>query len=290
MAITLTISFHGGSGGVNNLQNCPPGTDILDTKGVQLDELRSFTLGPSGHKHLYVVNANKTLSQILRFDIPSQPGGKYTNGQTFAREHLHHPFNAVFGPDGNLYVSNQDAAKDGKIKITEYEGPSGANPGKYIKDFASGFTTLRGIYWVGNQLFATDEGDKSHPGTVTVFNSDGSVASTITAISQPVHLVYDGKYVYVGSKGTDGVWALDPKSPVSPTNPVQIISNVKDGSGIAIPGDGNLYLGQRATKEVWQYELDESSWPPVTSQPIVEESDLPDAPEFVAVLGQGVNN
>src|SRR5258708_3930541 len=39
MAITLTISFHGGSGGVNNLQNCPPGTDILDTKGVQLDEL-----------------------------------------------------------------------------------------------------------------------------------------------------------------------------------------------------------------------------------------------------------
>src|SRR6266436_3622742 len=98
--------------------------DILDTKRVQLDELRSFTLGPAGHKHLYVVNANKKLSQVLRFDIPSQAGGKYTNGQAFASEHLHHPFNAVFGPDGNLYVSNQDAAKDGKIKITEYEGPS----------------------------------------------------------------------------------------------------------------------------------------------------------------------
>ena len=64
MTNTLTISFHGGKSGQNNLLSYGA---VLDTSGVTLDELRGFTLGPGGDGHLYVAVANRDVSQVLRF-------------------------------------------------------------------------------------------------------------------------------------------------------------------------------------------------------------------------------
>ena len=45
------------------------------------------------------------------------------------------------GPDGNLYVSNQD-----DHDVNMFQGPNGKSPGAYIGHFAKhGINTLRGI-------------------------------------------------------------------------------------------------------------------------------------------------
>lgn len=134
------VSFHGGEGrhDRNNLHayglNGEPlgtvlATHVLPT-AVALRELRGFSWGPDGD--LYVADAYKGDSRILRFG--GQPGadGKHTFVAVFAEQggegkpaagHHHqaseaggppphpglaHPFDVAFGPDGNLYVPAQD--------------------------------------------------------------------------------------------------------------------------------------------------------------------------------------
>jgi hypothetical protein len=291
MSLALTISFHGGKHH-DNLESFPGGTPILDPSGVTLDELRGFTLGPSGDGHLYVVVANKDLSQILRFDPPSAPGKPYANGKIFTASHLHHPFDAVWGPDGNLYVSNQDAADDGKIKITKYDAS-----GKHLGDFANGFKELRGLTWAGNTLYAADEqGGTKGTGTVTPYDLDGS-ARTPIEVPDPVHIVYDGaRYVYIGSNGTSSVYVYDTAKTISPNPAVLITSTgpapIDATGGIAVASDAGvttMFVANRKGNAINGYTLDATVAPPVASCGVVWAGGLPDSPEFVAVLGKGVS-
>src|SRR5271165_7300892 len=138
--ITIAVSFHGGGGqnSLNNLHTYPGGQKLLDNKGVTLDELRGFTLGPTGDKNLYVVVAHKgSDSNVLVFAPPKKSGDPYTGGRPFVspQDSLSHPFALVFAGN-DLFVSNQDTNK-----ITRYD----AKDGKYKGDFADGFVQLRGI-------------------------------------------------------------------------------------------------------------------------------------------------
>ena len=283
---TLIISFHGSSSGKHNKLKTFPALGNILTEPPELQEPRGFLLGPgSDSNHLYVVNAYKNASLIYRYT--SGASGTYTDGEVFASDDLSHPFDAAFGPDGHLYVSNQDSNK-----ITYYEGPTDKHPGKLKGTFGTTsqpeFSTLRGIAWVGSALYAADE-----DAGVLGFNSDGSSNSVTIPVKNPVHLFYDGsRYLYIGSGSGNSVWVWDTSKQIK-TNPAEIVGSkqtpaIDATAGIALPGDGNLYVASRKANVLIQYPIDVTQNPPAVSNGQVLSPGLKDNPEFVGSLSMGV--
>lgn len=301
---TLTVSFHGGGGGTShtNLHSYPKDTKILSEgssdPSLKTAELRGFLLGASksDSTDLYVVNSDTKNSQILRYEAKGD--GTYHNGKVWATDHLHHPFDAVWGPGGNLYVSNQDPSTDKDIHITVYSSSGG-----YVGDFAKGFSVLRGMTWVGKTLWVADEkGGPNKTGAVIAYSCDSKFTGTPTgdsiAVADPVHVLYDGsRYIYIGSESGECVYAYDTTQPITQTLAVVVSSStsasIKRTSGIAIASAGGtsyLYVGSRADQAVNQYTLNTTVSPPTTSNPSVVLSKLGDDVEFVGVLGNGAFN
>ncbi|HEU5432716.1 MAG TPA: hypothetical protein VFU81_13695, partial [Thermomicrobiales bacterium] len=125
------ITFHGGADahGRNNmhayaLDGRTLGSVLDDDdlpQRARLRELRGFEIGPDGL--LYVANAAKKRSQILRFDGAVDRHGRHRFVDVFTEGRhrnsgLEHPFMVAFGPDGHLYVPSQDTRV-----VTRYFGP-----------------------------------------------------------------------------------------------------------------------------------------------------------------------
>jgi len=284
----LCISFHGGSTAtsINNVlavTSTAAVTPMLvpNATGVipALSELRGFFLDP-GSGSLFVVNAYKNFSNILTF---SRQGTAYAFNGIFAAgdsDGLAHPFCAVPGGDGHIYVSNQDVLTGATSSaITYYEGPSMENPGKYKGVFIGGFITLRGIATDGKDWYVADEGDSSHPGAVSVYDSNGKLKTSVQ-IKQPVHLLYDGsQYLYVGSEGDNAVYQWDPKGSSQPTQFVASTTSVPidHTSGLAL-SNGYILVASRKSFSVNSYLISD----PSTATVFVK--GLADNPEFILYL------
>jgi hypothetical protein len=300
MSLTLTVSFHGGSSGHKNLHTYPGGAKLLPEGSgdppLTKAELRGFTLGAGGDSHLYVIDGYKDASQILQY-APSGTG--YGSGKVWATSHLHHPFDAAWGPGGYLYVSNQDPSSDKKIHITAFD-----SSGAYVGDFADGFIELRGIAWAGNTLWVADEkgGPKQTGALISyAYNSNTkswpvSAGATI-AVTDPVHVIYDGsRYIYIGSEKNNAVLAYDTTQPSKA--PVAVVTSSSSApidatAGIAIATDGGtqyMFVCSRKGDAINQYQLNVSSYPPSVSNASVFASKLGDNPEFAGVIANGVFN
>ena len=276
---TWMISFHGGdskgASPINTLASIQ-----LGGSPPSLRELRAFTVGPDGN--LYVVNAYKDNSMILQFGPASSWPAPYLT--TFVDSHLDHPFDIVFGPKGNLYVSNQD-----NNHVNMFEGPSGANPGHHLGDFAGGFNAVRGLAYDGTYVYIADEqGGASKTGAVCVYDSSGNSQNSIAA-PDPIHLMYDGqRYLYIGCGSANDVQVFDTQNPSQPAQSIFSggANPAIDGtSGIALPGDGNIYVASRKGQRILKYPL---STPTTAGAGSVFLGQLPDQPEFVGMVGSGV--
>jgi hypothetical protein len=109
------ISFHGGTGGVDNIlvyhdsghEHSQP--QLLPTGGSDpaLQELRG--IGIAGGL-LYVVNGYKKYSQVLVYEANGDGGWGFkevlASGDTV--NSILHPYDLTFDPQGNCYVSSQD--------------------------------------------------------------------------------------------------------------------------------------------------------------------------------------
>ena len=283
----LYISFHGGSTGtsVNNLLASDDLQPLLAPSAVgvlpALCELRGFLTDT--HGTLYVVNAYKDFSNILTFSPPAAGTQTYTFASIFAsgaKDGLAHPFGAVFGPDGDLYVSNQDTLPGQKSSaVTRYEGPTKTHPGKYKGVFADKFVTLRGIATDNTYWYFADEGDSKNPGTVWIYDSNGKESNSLS-IDDPVHLLYDGsQYLYIGSEAKNEVYQYDTKNGGQPVKFVTSTAGapLDDTSGLAISGE-DIFVGSRKGMSVNQYPLSN----PSGGSTFVE--NLPDNPEFLLFL------
>jgi hypothetical protein len=100
-------------------------TAVLGTNPKEpFQELRGMAFGPDGN--FYVAQADKDVSAILQFN-GALASGSYT--MTFLADFvtatsspgLVHPYQPIFGPDGNLYVSSQDSNI-----VSAFYGPSNA--------------------------------------------------------------------------------------------------------------------------------------------------------------------
>lgn len=80
------------------------------TSPTKLDELRGLTFGPNGY--LYVVNANKGLSQVLVYSGSGDSDNAYAFIGIYADPTVSagvaHPFAVAFDSSNNGYVSSQD--------------------------------------------------------------------------------------------------------------------------------------------------------------------------------------
>ena len=101
------------------------------------------------------------------------------------------PINAVLGPDGNIYVSDQ--VKDSVFRFDA--------AGNYIDTFVSGYNNIRGMDFRGDHLFVTSGDDY-----VAEFDATGSfVSNFIQDGSDPFDIFFldDGRSLLANIQGTD---------------------------------------------------------------------------------------
>jgi hypothetical protein len=271
----MVISFHGGFASTPSTINTLA-TFQLGGPLPGLRELRGFIVGLDGH--LYLVNGYKDNSLVLQFTSPAA-GSPVTFLMNFVTDHLSHPFDLAFGPDGHLYVSNQDSNE-----VTRYEGPGDKHPGSYKGTFLSGFSVLRGLACDGNYWYIADEkGGTNKTGAVLGYDLTGKPAGSV-AVADPVHLLSSGGYIYVGSGSGNQVLAF--KGGDFTDAPTTVVGSaltpaINATAGLAIPGDGFLYVASRKGQQVLRYPLT----PPTTAtNGSVFLDALPDQPEFIGML------
>ena len=121
------LSFSGESSTpINNVYALSPSgatvsTQVLDPSQTY-QELRGMAFGPDGC--LYVCQAYKNASGVLQFAAAALAGG-FTRAflkayaTPSASSGLKHPYQPIFGSDGDLYVSSQDTNV-----VTGFYGPA----------------------------------------------------------------------------------------------------------------------------------------------------------------------
>jgi hypothetical protein len=307
------ITFHGGANahGQNNmrayaLDGAPLGP-VLDADlphHVKLRELRGFAVGPDGL--LYVANAAKKRSQILRFaGVPDRHGRhRFVDVFTEGDRHnsgLEHPFMVAFSPDGHLYVPSQDTAV-----VTRYYGPTAGNgapgapmpPPPALRDIPAGdlhpgtfVPSVRhapaGVRAVRSARFGADgHFYVADPKANRVRQYDGVTGAALRdfadpALVTPIHLLpldADGRLL-VGSRDTHAVLALDPERGTFATIVAPGAGGLRAPAGLALGPDGLLYVASRTGRSVLRFDLATGA----PAAPFL--SALPDEPEFIVLVG-----
>jgi hypothetical protein len=280
----------------------------LDTQtlpdDLDLRELRGFIFGPDGD--LYVANAYKDASQVLRFAGKPGAGGKHPFLETYAEEHkanpgLAHPFDVAFGPDAHLYVPSQDTnivaryygphATDGKPGMPmphpaalQETDPKHLLPGTFIpsqKHATRGLRAVRGaVFGADGDLFVADrdaDSVKRYDGGNGAFKREYRHQHLTT----PVHLTFravDGALL-VGSRDRNAVFAIDPETGVMTTLIESGAGGLRAPAGMAFGPDSMLYVCSRETRQILRF--DAHSGKP-DAAPFIDA--LKDFPEFIALV------
>jgi hypothetical protein len=283
------ISFHGGKGrdALNNIHAfSAAGTalgKVLDRsslpKEVDLRELRGFRFGPDGD--LYVANAFRRYNQILRFRGRPNERGRHEFVEIFVQGDatnpaVAHPFDVFFGPEGHLYVPSQD-----RNLVARFVGPSAtaASPGQPIphppalaglppgllapgtfvpssEHVPHGLRAVRGaLIGPKDQLYVADRDTNA----IRVYHGvSGEHLRDLRSpfLKGPVHLqLGEDNALYVGSEENASVLRVDPHDGSFAIIVPKGAGGLDAPSGIALPGDGFLYVGSRLTNQVLRYRL-----------------------------------
>jgi hypothetical protein len=307
------VTFHGGGAASawNNVHRFSADGQALGkalaveslSPGVKLRELRGFAFGPDGD--LYIANAYKEFSQVLRFGGEPDHEGKHPFREVFVAQHksnpgLAHPFDVAFGPDGHLFVPSQDTNVVGR-----YFGPGATEgvpgtpaphppalrdisatdllPGTFVpsqKHAAHGVRTVRrAIFGPDGDLFVADRD------TDRVKRYDGRSGALRREyahhrLAAPVHLAFrpgDGALL-VGSRARDEVFALDTETGELSPLIAPGAGGLQAPAGMAFGPDGKLYVCSREGRQVLRFDA-ETGEP--DAQPFLD--DLEDFPEFIGL-------
>lgn len=258
------ISFHGGSGGTNNIlvyhDSGEPHSqpNLLPTGGSNppLQELRGFMTAGGA---LYVVNGYKNYSQVLAYDADA--GGGYAFNEIFASkdtiDSVLHPYDLTFDAAGNWYLSSQDT--------NVVTGLAGANIPLPVASYLQSQFPPPGAFMAGT-IVASSVG--ALPGTPTPPPPDvpapqGLAVSftddTDTRVANSVRgVLYHGGSLYVSDEPANAVKAYDLSTGelqgwIAGENlsaPVQLLL---DASGAV------LYIGSSGNDSVVTYDLSQGA-------------------------------
>jgi glucose/arabinose dehydrogenase len=241
---------------------------VLDPVKSPYQELRGMSFGPDGN--LYVAQAYKKASLILKFS------GTPANGSTIlkymgefvtpsASAGLSHPYQPVFSPDGDLFVSSQDtnvvtafygpkslssgrAMPDSKFLAKRYAGGT-FNPGTFApahtaKPGAPNFTSV-----------ATDQGGLTFK-TLPSDSTDSADKSGTSGTHSVRGLAFDkAGNLYVADEGNDRVAVFGTDGML-----VGVITGSKNhflSAPVALCFDGSktLYIGSPGNKSLFSYDV-----------------------------------
>jgi DNA-binding beta-propeller fold protein YncE len=309
------ITFHGGEEReawnnihIFSLDGHPLGK-ALDTHtlpdDLELRELRGFAFGPDGD--LFVANAFKNASQVLRFAGTPGANGKHAFRSVYVEQEksnpgLAHPFDVAFGPDRNLYVPSQNTNV-----VSRYYGPHASEgdpgepmphpealraekakhpPGTFVpsrEHVPSGVRTVRrAIFGPDGDLYVADRDSDS------VKRYDGQSGTLQREyqhrhLTTPVHLLFhveDGALL-VGSRDRHAVFAVDTHTGDVTTLVEPGAGGLQAPAGMAFGPDGKLYVSSRETRQVLRY--DATTGQP-DARPFLDQHTLEDSPEFIALV------
>ncbi|MFM7259328.1 MAG: hypothetical protein ACKO3W_01865 [bacterium] len=245
---------------------------------------------------LLVIAAWKHNTEILRFGPPGDDARRPFVG-VFTRDSdanplLVHPYCMTVGPDGSIYVSNQDSNT-----VTRYGAPGTPDEGKPLgrdgrpevgtknaglvvpsRDMSKdGIKEVRGIAFAPDgTLLVADRGK----GEVTRWDvARGTrlavLASKNDGIETPIQLLIgpDGRTIYISDNKRNAVFTLETAGG-APRVFLDENAGIDAGSSLAIQ-DGHLYVGSRKARAILRFRLEDGAPDP---QPFI--ADLPDNPEF----------
>ena len=284
------LSFHGGTErhSRNNIHIYSATGDelgkALNRKSlpgdIELRELRGFGFGPD--RNLYVVNAYREASQILRFAGKTNPDGQHDFLDVFVAHHhernpqLLHPFNFAFCTAGNLHVSNQDTSC-----VSRYHGPHSESPGlpmplpeairesgqhapgvfvPSMKHWEDGVSVVRDVL-IGPDanLYVADR----ETNAVTIYEpGTGRRIGVIRSehLSKPIHLALDPSnlYLLIGNSGDNSVARFEFATKICSILIPSGACNLNGPAGMGFGQDGACYVASRLSKEVLCFRFENS--------------------------------
>jgi hypothetical protein len=284
------LSFHGGTErhSRNNIHIYSATGDelgkALNRKSlpgdIELRELRGFGFGPD--RNLYVVNAYREASQILRFAGKTNPNGQHDFLDVFVAHHhernpqLLHPFNFAFCTAGNLHVSNQDTSC-----VSRYHGPHSESPGlpmplpeairesgqhapgvfvPSMKHWEDGVSVVRDVL-IGPDanLYVADR----ETNAVTIYEpGTGRRIGVIRSqhLSKPIHLALDPSnlYLLIGNSGDNSVARFEFATKICSILIPSGACNLNGPAGMGFGQDGACYVASRLSKEVLCFRFENS--------------------------------
>lgn len=321
------ITFHGGKHS-NNIRAYDNSGNLLkkrvlkkksSTGKLRLKELRAIGVGPDGY--LWVVNAYRKRSEILRFEGTPRKDGRHRYVDHYASERtvkgIVHPFAFAFDEHGRCFISSQDtnvvtgiAAKDTPMPIAPF------------------LRELQGSHFLEGTFVASSRGrlPRSPMVTTDVDAPQGLGVAFETSRSGKVkvhHSVRDilfyEQFLYVADEAADAVKVYDQtgtlihsitddelKAPVhllregdniyigstkdkkilcytvKTMKLSHVVSGINEISGIAIGCDGRLYIASR-TNSVADPSSSGTIWRCNVDGSALRVfiATLPDSPEFI---------
>ena len=258
-----------------------------------LSELRGMARLADGG--LAVVNAKSSASRVIEFDVPDPASGTRSWRGVAARrgpgnEAMKHPYQAVVGPDGAYWVSNQDSAT-----VTRHEAAAGApgtgdSPAAGPRDRVvvqsrhiepDGLADPRGLaFGPDGGLWICDRGRRRivihDPATGALRRI---VADEAQGMGHPIQIAFtaDGRGLLVTDNLHHCVWRVDPRSGAM-TMLVKPRSGGLDApSAIALDGDV-LLVGSRHGNALLTFHAEDGRFLGTFAR-------LPSGPEFVVPAG-----
>lgn len=310
------LTFHGGDGrsDLNSIHAyAADGKKIgkvLDRASllptVELRELRGHTFGPDGE--LYVANAYKDFSQVLRFRGARDKNGKHAFRDVFVQNDdvrnpgLSHPFNIVFDVYGDLFVTSQNTSltlryhgpqsRAGEAGTPMPLAPSLAlttnqkfSPGTFCasaNEVPDGLKVVRKAIFAAGRLYVADrDADCVRKYDPMTGASLGAIVAP-RMIDKPIHLVASGDALYIGNRGNESVVKYDLHSEQVMPFIHPKAGGLNNPSGLAIGEDGYFYVASRGSRQILRYRLSDG-WP--DRHPFIDH--LEDEPEFIEAVHLG---
>lgn len=239
-------SDKGGNHPINSLSGVTASGQLLTdlaTGGPELAEPRGMSFDGAGR--LYLANAKKDRSQIVRY-VPAQSPGHYQGGTVFADPSttagISHPYATAFARNGDLLISSQDTFLVSRVTPAGTTAPTSpalgsaaytgfdffpgtwapaaertkvANPPQQVPTSAGGLKAPRSVAVFDNRMFVADSDDasvKSYDLTTGEFLG----AALANADGRPTGLVLGRRpgiptstVLYVGLQDSNRIVAVD---------------------------------------------------------------------------------
>jgi hypothetical protein len=234
---------------------------------------------------LYVCQAKKSVSAILQFSAVAWKETRVFREQyatPSCSSGLLHPYQPIFGPDGNLYVSSQDTNV-----VTGFYGPASDSPGQALP---SSTALPAGTFNPGTFVPAYTA-DPGVPDFTPVPASQGGL--TLVDTGSSTHsvrgLAFDGAgNLYVADEGNDRIGVYDASGRFLGAITESSNHSVQEPVGLWFdPPSGLLYIGSPGNNRVFTYAVADLAGGSFKANVLIHDSDRLDKVSGITVDASG---